>query len=136
MVLPGSTALVGENPLPTQWLLHPSLPSFQPAPLLPFSLRTSQHPPTAHPQPSLPVLGGSVCPPEPCPPLSGSGHPSGKSPLPSSIPVCPLCSSIPSAAHPPALRSKDSSSLLPLQVPAYFSPPFPQSPSGLVSALS
>ena len=44
-MLPGVTALVGTNPLPSQWLLHPSLPCSQPAPLLPFSLRTSSAPP-------------------------------------------------------------------------------------------
>ena len=66
MVLPGSTALVGENPLPTQWLLHPSLPSFQPAPLLP------QHPP-AHPRSLLSQSSEDLsvlqCTPEPVPSL-------------------------------------------------------------------
>lgn len=90
-----------------------SFPPFLSAcPLASFFTENFSAPTCTSSQPSLPVLGGSVCPPvhaRACPLSRAQGHPSGKSPLPSASTSVLSVQAFSSAAHPPALRSKDSS---------------------------
>ena len=87
-------------------------PLLSACPLASFFAENFLSSPCTSSQPSLPVLGGSVCPPvhaRACPLSRAQRHPSGKSPPPLASTSILSVQAFPSAAHPPALRFKDSS---------------------------